>query len=592
MIAHPAPVDSLDWIEFCEGSLATEPTFEIADMTINWVDEPTNVVDLTGPATGTGTKEYTYKYTVVDNKTGCESVEHTLTISVNKTGKPDVKEQIFLLKDPSVKYNLSAAENNVDTDCEIHWYESETATSEMTNKSIPLDNADTIIVWAEQYNTVTKCTSERVKVEIIINDAPVPEVTNESLCLDNEIPSLAEYVKAKEHHELKWYDDPAAAKGTGSETAPSFKATAAGTYKFYVSQKDSVTNAESEKATLTITVHEVATLDLSANKTEYCINETAEELTFTANSDGDFTTANWSKKSDMSDATATLTPKTDEKGDVTYYAQAEYTNKDAQKKYASTVCYGKIQDITITTNMTNAPLSNTNFTVQYLKAEGDKNKSYKPLLDQDNTAVITEAGHTLKWYDSNKNPLSAEPVPEYIDNETGERTVTYWVSQVNTSTGCESELIEVTAIISSFPAPKVKALTFCQGSDELKSSYPLAATINTDGGFSEGDYQLIWYKQDPKANPSAEEFITIDLHLEDLSYDATTETEKDFKYWVVQRYNGPGGGQSPATPLLVTIYSKPILKTSKPDPICLGGEVDLKDLYSISNRIDNQQYEL
>ena len=592
VIAHPAPVDSLDWMEFCEGSLATEPTFEIADMTINWVDEPTNVVSLTGPATGTGTKEYTYKYKVVDNKTGCESVEHTLTISVNKTGKPDVKEQITLLKDPSVKYNLSAAENNVDTDCEIHWYESETATSEMTNKSIPLDNADTIIVWAEQYNTVTKCTSERVKVEIIINDAPVPEVTNESLCLDNEIPSLAEYVKAKEHHELKWYDDPAAAKGTGSETAPSFKATAAGTYKFYVSQKDSVTNAESEKATLTITVHEVATLDLSANKTEYCINETAEELTFKANSDGDFTTANWSKKTDMSDATASLTPKTDEKGDVTYYAQAEYTNKDAQKKYASTVCYGKIQDITITTNMTNAPLSNTNFTVQYLKAEGDKNKSYKPLLDQDNTAVITEAGHTLKWYDSNKNPLSAEPAPEYIDNETGERTVTYWVSQVNTSTGCESELIEVTAIISSFPAPEVKAITLCQESEKLKTSFPLTAKKSTKGGFSESDYELIWYKEDPKSNPSAEEFTTIDLHLEDLSYDATTVAEKDFKYWVVQRYLGQGGGQSPAAELQVTIYSKPVLKTKTPDPICLGGEVDLKDLYSISNRITNQQYEL
>lgn len=593
VIAHPAPVDSLDWIEFCEGSLATEPTFEIAGMTINWVDEPKNVVDLTGPTTGTGTKEYTYKYKVVDNKTGCESVEHTLTISVNKTGKPDVKEQISLLKDPSVKYNLSAAENNVDTDCEIHWYESETATSEMTNKSIPLDNADTIIVWAEQYNTVTKCTSERVKVEIIINDAPVPEVTNESLCLDNEIPNLSEYVKAKDSdHELNWYDDPAAAKGTGSKTAPSFKATAAGTYKFYVSQTNNLTKAESEKATLTITVHEVATLDLSANKTEYCINETAEELTFTANSDGDFTTANWSKKSDMSDATATLTPKTDEKGDVTYYAQAEYTNKDAQKKYASTVCYGKIQDITITTNKTEAPTSNTNFTVQYLKVEGEATGSFKTLLDQDGTAVKVDAGHSLKWYDSDKNPLASEPAPEYIANETGERKVKYYVSQVNQSTGCESELKEVTAIISSFPAPEVKALTFCQESNELKSSYPLTATISTKGGFAAGDYQLIWYKQDPKANPGAEEFITIDLSLEDLSYDATTETEKDFKYWVVQRYLGQGGGQSPAAELLVTIYSKPILKTKTPDPICLGGEVDLKDLYSISNRITNQQYEL
>lgn len=586
VIAHPAPIDSLEWIEFCEGSLTTEPTFEIADMTINWVNEPKNVVDLTGPTV------YTYKYTVVDDKTGCEGIEHTLTITVNKTDKPDVSESIHQFKNPTTKFNLSAAVGEVATDCEIRWYESETATSELTNKSIALDKADTITVWAEQYNTVTKCTSERVKVEIIIDDAPRPEVFNESLCIDDEIPNLSKYVKAKDNHKLNWYDDPAAAKGTGSQTAPSFKATAAGTYKFYVSQTDTVTNAESEKATLEIKVHEVATLVLSKNKTKYCINETAEELTFTANSDGDFTTANWSKKSDMSDATATLIPTTDEKGDVTYYARAEYTNKDAQKKYASTVCYGKIQDITITTNKTEAPTSNTNFTVQYLKAEGEKTKSYKSLLDQDNTAVKAEAGHSLKWYDKDKKPLSAEPSPEYIANEIGERKVTYWVSQVNTSTGCESELKEVTAFISSFPAPKVKALTFCQGTDELKSSYPLTATINTNGGFSEGAYQLIWYKQDPQANPSAEEFITIDLHLEDLSYDATTVTEKDFKYWVVQRYLGPGGGQSLASPLPVTIYSKPVLKTSKPKPICLGGEVDLKDLYSISNRIPNQEYEL
>ncbi len=593
VIAHPAPVDTLEWIEFCEGSLASEPTFEITGKTINWVDEPKNVVDLTGPTVETGTKEYTYKYTVVDDETGCESAEHTLTISVSKTNVPDVETSISLLKNPANKFKLTAAINSIDPDCEIRWYESETATSELASLDIQLDEAKTIEVWAEQYNTKTGCTSERVKVEITINDAPVPEVTNESLCLDNEIPSLAEYVKAKDNdHELNWYDDPAAAKGTGSQTAPSFKATAAGTYKFYVSQTNTLTNAESEKATLTITVHEVATLDLSANKTEYCINETAEELTFKANSDGDFTSANWSKKSDMTDATATLTPATDEKGTVTYYAQAEYTNKDAQKSYASTVCYGKIQDITVTTNKTEAPESETNYTVQYLKAEGDKNSSYKSLLDQDNTAVKAEAGHTLKWYDESKNPLSAEPSPEYIANETGERKVTYYVSQINTTTGCESELKEVTAIISSFPAPEVKALTFCQGSEELKSPYPLTATISTKGGFAAGDYQLIWYKQDPKANPSASEYITIDLSQEDLSYDYSTETEKDFKYWVVQRYLGPGGGQSPAAELLVTIYSKPILITSEPKPICLGGEVDLKDLYTISNRISNQQYEL
>lgn len=589
VIAHPAPVDSLDWIEFCEGELTAEPTFEIAGKTINWINEPKDVSTLTGP-TGTGTKEYTYKYTVTDDETGCEGEEHTLTISVNKTGEPKVISPYPLLKDPSVKFQLSVAAPNVDPDCEIRWYESETATSEMTNTSITLDEAKTIEVWAEQYNKETGCTSVRVKVEIVINDAPMPEVTNESLCIDDEIPNLSEYVKVKDKkHTLNWYDDLSAAKGTGSEQAPSFKATAAGTYKFYVSQTNTDTQAESEKATLTITVHEVATLDLAKNKLTYCINESAEELTFSANNDGDFTTATWSKKSDMSDAVATLSPATDEKGEVTYYVQAKYTNTDAQKHYAKAACPGKIQEITITTNKTDIPNSETNYTVQYLKAEGEKNKSYKSLLDQDGTAVKVEAGHSLKWYDENKNPLSSEPKPEYIENETeGERRVTYFVSQVNQTTGCESELHEVTAIISSFPAPEVKAITLCEGSEKLKSSFPLTAQKSTKGGFAESDYELIWYKKDPKTNPSAEEFKTIDLNLEDLSYDATTETEKDFKYWVVQRYTGPGGGQSPAAELLVSIYSKPILLSHDPDPICLGGEVDLKDLYQISNRIPNK----
>lgn len=166
---------------------------------------------------------------------------------------------------------------------------------------------------------------------------------------------------------------------------------------------------------MTITVHEVATLDLSKNKLDYCINDQAEELTFSAKNDGDFTTAKWSKKSDMSDAVATLTPSTDEKGEATYYVQAEYTNADAQNNsYASTVCPGKIQTVTITTYKTDVPGSETNYTVQYLKAEGDKNQSYKSLLDQDGTAIKVEPGHSLKWYDSDKKPLNSEPTPEYV----------------------------------------------------------------------------------------------------------------------------------------------------------------------------------
>lgn len=593
VIAHPAPVDSFGHIEFCEGEYQLKLSFELEDKEINWKDgDPSNIATLEGPAT-TGTKEYKYPYTVIDTKTGCESKEHTLVVSVSKTAKPDVETSIPQLKHPTNKFQLPTAINKVDDDCEIRWYESETATSELASTNISLAEAKTIEVWAEQVNTETGCVSERVMVEIIINDAPVPEVTNESLCAGDEIPDLSEYVKAKDaNHQLNWYTDATGEKGTGDATAPSFTATAAGTYKFYVSQTNTETNAESEKATLTITVHEVATIDLSANKTQYCINDPADELTITANNDGDYTKAMWSKKSDMSDAVASLTPTTDEKGSITYYAQAEYANEDAEKSYASSVCRGKIESIEITTNKTDVPSSETNYTVQYLSAEGEETGSFKPLLSQDNTAVSAESGHKLNWYDADKNPLTSEPAPEYIAGETGERKVIYYVSQTNTTTGCESELTEVTAIISSFPAPIVTSITMCQGSDKLNSEFLLTATINTKGNRSESDYKLVWYKEDPKTNPSATEYESIDLNKEDLSYDSSTETEKDFKYYVVQRYLGAGGGQSPASELLITLYSKPILKTSTPDPICKGGQVDLKDLYSISNRISNQEYEL
>lgn len=593
VIAHPAPVDSFGHIEFCEGEYQLKLSFELEDKEINWKDEnPSSIATLEGPAT-TGTKEYKYPYTVIDKKTGCESIEHTLVVSVSKTAEPDVKTPISQLKHPTNKFQLKSAVLSVDDDCEIRWYESETATSEMTNTEISLAEAkpEPIEVWAEQVNLETGCVSKRVKVEIIINDAPVPDVTNESLCIGDKIPDLSEYVKAKDSdHTLNWYTDFNAEKGTGKSEAPSFTATEAGVFKFHVSQTNTLTDAESEKNTLIITVHEVASIDLSANRTEYCINDDAEELKLTHSDDGDYTTANWSKNSDMSDAVASLTPTTDEKGTITYYAQAEYTNKDAEKSaYASSVCYGKIESIEITTNKTDVPNSETNYTVQYLSAEAELTGSFNPLLTQDETAVIKEVGHTLKWYDKNKNPLSAEPTPAV----TSERE-TYYVSQVNTATGCESELKEVTAIISSFPAPEVTSITLCQGSDKLNSPFVLTANISEKGRFPQSDYKLVWYKEDPKKNPNAKEYSSIDLSEEDLSYDSSNETEKDFKYYVVQRYVGTEttSGDSPAAELLVTLYSKPVLTTTKPNPICLGGQVSLKELYSISNRITNQEYDL
>ena len=241
----------------------------------------------------------------------------------------------------------------------------------------------------------------------------------------------------------------------------------------------------------------------------------------------------------------------------------------------------------------NVPVPQGTMEVCYSNNDFWSNQEIKNLLEQNPEVAIANDGCKLQWYDSEKHVLSEVPTPDFSGAEVKSKTV-YYVSQINAD-GCESELREVNATKVGFPSPVVKSIMFCQGSEKLKSPLLLTATISSRGDFPVSDYELIWYKEDPRANPNAKEFKYIDLSEEDLTYDASIETERDFKYWVVQRYLGHEcgcSGQSPACELLITLYSTPNLRSKNPNEICQGEEVNLKDYYFISNRITNMKYEL
>lgn len=241
----------------------------------------------------------------------------------------------------------------------------------------------------------------------------------------------------------------------------------------------------------------------------------------------------------------------------------------------------------------NVPVPQGSMEVCYSNNDFSLNKEVKNLLEQNPEVAIANDGCKLQWYDSEKHVLSEVPTPDFSGADVKSKTV-FYVSQINAD-GCESELREVNATKYIFPAPMVRHIELCQESKKFKSPFPLSATIYSKGDIPASDYELIWYKENPGVNPNAKEFKFIDLSEEDLSFDTSIENEKDFKYWVAQRYLGHEcgcSGQGPAIEFLVTIYSKPNLRSKDPNDICQGDEVDLKDCFLISNRIINMIYEV
>ncbi|MDA0677778.1 MAG: hypothetical protein O3B34_00975, partial [Bacteroidetes bacterium] len=88
------------------------------------------------------------------------------------------------------------------------------------------------------------------------------------------------------------------------------------------------------------------------------------------------------------------------------------------------------------------------------------------------TATAT-SGHTLKWYASNGSTvLSVAPTPS--TSLVG--STTYYVSQVNSTTGCESSKIAISIQVVSLPSsPITSNITYCKDA----SASSLSATAST-----------------------------------------------------------------------------------------------------------------
>ena len=380
---------------------------------------------------------------------------------------------------------------------------------------------------------------------------PTPTVVTDTLCEGANI-DFTNYVTAAEGYTLSWY---ASTTAEATDQPTSVTLATAAVYSVFVTQKNSV--GESAKVPVYVVVAGVDVPTIKTAEYNYCLNDDAPvTLSATLNQGNDYYASGltWFKGSvAAANETTDLTPSTATAGVTDYYVRQYFNNAHTLKGDA--VCYGEPLKVVVTVNETVAPTSQSNFAVSYLLSDGEASGAFADVLTQSaNQVAVPAASCTLKWYDADKNPLSAAPTPTYDASATDDVTYTYYVSQLNDTTGCESELVPVTVTVSSAPMPTVTDLEYCAGSSLVQ---PLTATVSLkDAADAAANYDLLWYTSNPKTDPAAVSTSAITPSVEV----ATGESKSVYTYYVTQKSKTAPYAESAPAALKVTVYALPVLK--------------------------------
>ncbi|MCM8569045.1 T9SS type A sorting domain-containing protein [Gramella jeungdoensis] len=176
---------------------------------------------------------------------------------------------------------------------------------------------------------------------------------------------------------------------------------------------------------------------------EYCIGDTAEALTATAE-EGAILTWYDSLGNELSE---TPTPATDVVGSTSYFV----TQKDAYCESQQAQIVVTVHDLPVT-----PPLTSEELNVEYCLGATASALS-----------ATASSDHTIVWYDSetSSTPLDSAPTPQ----TTAAGTINYWVSQTNNITTCESDRVQIIVSINDLPNISITNSgndTICEG-DEI-----------------------------------------------------------------------------------------------------------------------------
>ena len=532
--SKPAAPTVITPVNLCANATASAlSATALSGHTLQWygTDATGGTASTTAPTpvtTSTGTVKY---YVSQKNTTtGCESPRAEITVTVNgNPSLPTVTSAVSYCKDAAASA-LSATALSGHT---LQWYgTSATGGTASTTAPTPLTSTvGTAKYYVSQKNTTTGCEGPRAEITVTINDNPaVPTVTTPlSYCINTTASALS--ATALSGHTLQWYGTNSSG-GTASATAPTPTTTSNGTTKYYVSQKNTTTGCESARAEIAVDVTNNPALPVVTTPVNLCENGTATALSATALSGH---ALQW-YGNDATGGTASTTaptPVTTTTGSVKYYVS---------QKNISGGCESGRAEITVTVNA-NPSLPSVTSAVSYCK---------------DATASALNAtatsGHTLQWYGTDATGGTASTTaPTPVTTTSG--TVKYYVSQKNTTTGCESPRAEITVTVNNNPAaPTVTTpVNLC----ESATAAALNATALTD-------HTLQWYGTNASGGTAGTTAPT-----------PSTSTSGTVKYYVSQKDNG-SGCESPRAEIVVNVNPLPTATISAATTsICPGNTATL-----------------
>ncbi len=170
-----------------------------------------------------------------------------------------------------------------------------------------------------------------------------------------------------------------------------------------------------------------------------------------------------------------------------------------------------------------------------------------------------KGGGTLNWYGINANGGTASNTATIPSSSTS-GTTNYYVSQTNTSTGCEGPRASIAVNIYALPtAPGVSSVGYClNGAATVLTAVPSTYTIPTTGG--QYPYTLNWYGTNATGGTASTAAPT-----------PSTSTAGTTTYYVSQTHPITGC-EGPRAALVVTVFPLPAAPTvTSPVSACLGG---------------------
>jgi outer membrane protein assembly factor BamB len=499
-LAKPKIVTSNGGTKFCEGdSIVLSSNINTAKYQWNFSSSP--VTDATAKNLST-TLQGAYSVTAI-NEFGCKATSDLALILT--TPKPAV-----------------AAIDGVNALCIG-------ATSKLTNATVGgvwSSGAETIVIVDASGNispvaagtgvinytiTANGC-SNTSKINIKVNETPVaPKADNVALCIGGTSSSLI--ANASGGYSLLWYGSNATG-GQSSGTAPTPVVTSAGTTSYYVSQSNNNTTCESPRTKITVIVNTLPAAPVVSGLS-LCSGVTTSALNATAITGNSLLWYGVFQNGGASSSAAPM-PSTSTVGSTDYYVS---------QTDGVTGCESPRSKLSVTINA--APLTPSVTSMIYCAG-----------TTATSLIASSESGNTLKWYGTTATggtSSNAAPIPVI----TSAGVISYYVSQSNTSSGCEGPRAKLTVTVNETPvAPKADNVALCVGG----TSSSLIA--NASGGYS-----LLWYGSNATGGQSS-----------GTAPIPTTNAQGSTDYYVSQSNNSTTC-ESPRTKITVSVGPAPATPT-------------------------------